>query len=108
MASAVSAKKRLQFVNVRASREECERLDALATAGGVSRSEFVREAVWREVRRQERERRVKESESYYTCTCAQVKPGVFCALCGYPKRWTVYRQWQARERMRRRRETSQG
>jgi hypothetical protein len=103
--STETAGKRLEVLNFRASRVERERWEALAASSGVPLSVFIRTVLEREGRRLERERLVKTGSGYPTCTCPEVKPGVFCELCGFPKRWTIYRQWQARERMRRLRES---
>ena len=108
MPSAATAGKRTGFVSFRFSREERERLEALACASEVSRSEWIREVLVREIRRLERERRAKEGEGYFTCSCPSVRSGAFCVLCGYRKSWVVYRQWQARERMRRLRAERRG
>lgn len=100
MPSAETAGRRLDVVNFRASRVERERWVALAGAVGVPRSAWIRRVLEREGRRLERERSTKEREGNYTCTFPEVRPGVYCGLCGFPKRWTIYPQWQAGEQGR--------
>ena len=101
MPSAETARKRLKVINFRASRVERERWEVLAAAADVPLSVWIRTVLEREGRRLEHEALVKKMGAYWTCTCPEVKPGVYCVLCGFEKRWTIYRQWQARERMRR-------
>jgi hypothetical protein len=102
MASAVTARKRLQIVHFRASRDERERWAGLADAAEVTVSEWIRTVLHREARRLERERLVKHGAGFYGCVCEPGPAnGEFCPVCGERRYWTQVRRWKARERMRR-------
>ena len=101
MASAALARRRRRVVTFRASREEIDRWSAIADWLDLDRSEWIRIVLERERRRWEHDRAEEKELGYYTCTCPEVPADAYCQLCGYAKRWTLYRRERNRQRMRR-------
>ena len=93
----MTASRRLEVLNFRASRVERERWDGLADAAGVPLSVWIRAVLEREGRRLEREALVKRGEGFYGCVCdSGPANGAHCSVCGERRYWTQVRRWKAR------------